>query len=57
MKTVIKTLALAVFITAFSSGVAAACDASKGGCCAKCECCKDKDDGAKPAPTPPVHRQ
>lgn len=53
-----KTLALAALVTLLSSGAAlAAEDAMKMDCCAKCECCKDKKDGAGTPPQPaPEHK-
>ena len=53
-----KTLALAALVTLLSSGAALAAEsATKMDCCAKCECCKDKKDGAeKPAQPAPEHK-
>jgi hypothetical protein len=47
MKTLTKTLAIAAAMTMFAAGGAYAADQAMD-CCAKCECCKDKDKDKKP---------
>jgi hypothetical protein len=52
----IKALALAAVFTAFAGSAFAAEQGMKMDCCAKCECCKDKKDGEKPAQPAPEHK-
>lgn len=57
MKTAMKTLAVAAFLTVMSGGAAFAAEqAMKMDCCAKCECCKDKAADDKPAQPPAEHQ-
>lgn len=61
MQKTMKTLALGALLAVLGGGLANAAEQAMD-CCAKCDCCKDKMDGAKkdgadkPAQPAPEHK-